>query len=240
MVFDYQGGFTPPRTSNDATMTIRADGTVILGAPFGQLKRIETKIPSQKVQEILHRLLDEFHLDKFDEAKVKRAVARVQMQRGGIAPRIADAPTTIVRIHADGKRSTAQYYAVGMVARQYPTVKELTHLEAARKYLEQVRAEVYLGGPKGVARYVKIANAELAKSTTKAPPLKAADLQSASVFADGRTTVSFQREEKLAPTRRRITSVIINVPQPDAAPQVRVFVRVLENGRPAKPGGGRV
>ena len=59
IVFNFKGGFTPPRKNNDPTLQILADGTMILGAPFGTLKRLEHKITQGQLQKLLAFMLQE-------------------------------------------------------------------------------------------------------------------------------------------------------------------------------------
>lgn len=229
IVLEYQGGFTPPRTNNEPALTIQADGTVILGAPFGQRKRIEAKIDQNELQELLRYLLDDQQMAKFDSAKVKDAVRAEQQKKGGLAIAIADASTPYLLVNADGKEYEAKYYALGMMASQYPAVKELARFEAARKRLEQFRSKVAIGGPKVVTKYLAMANEQLKADHPQVPALNDEHLQSAGEFVNGRVYVSFNRQEKLDDGDVRYTSVSINVPANDK-PQVRANVSV----RPGK------
>ncbi|RMG33510.1 MAG: hypothetical protein D6725_15515 [Planctomycetota bacterium] len=239
IAFDYEGGFTPPRQNQEPRLAIRADGTAVVGAPFGRRKRIQGRISPQRLSKIVSFLLDELHLATFDEEKIKQAVARENRKRGRFVPRIADAPTTVVRIRADGREYVAKYYAVTMAAGMYPAIPELRRLEEARRFLERLCAELSLGGPQGVARMLALVNAELQKKFPNTPPLTERDLQGAGVNANGRVSVTFQREENLGAKRKRVTTANVIVPATGAEPEVKVFVRLLENNRVIQPKPGR-
>lgn len=222
IVLEYQGGFTPPRKNNEPSMQILADGTVILGAPFGIKKRIETKINQKEIQSLLQYGLDELKLSKFDAAKVKMAMKAAGKPRFAIA----DAPTTVIQINADDKTIEAKFYALGFTARQYPKIKELSRLEAFRKRLEKLRAEINAGGEKGIAKHLKLVNAELKAKYPKVKPLQAKDLQSAWHRANGKVYVNFMRQKDLGNNKRQFVSGVINYV--DGTPKVTVRVNEVK------------
>ena len=207
IVLQYSGGFTPPRKNNDPDLTIRAGGTVILGAPFGSKKRLETKIPLDQLQELLRFILDEQDFAKFDAEKVQTLI-----NKQGKLIAVSDASTTVVRVHAGGKKLEGKYYALSMMARQFPKIKPLAQFSAVQRRLERLRAEIYAGGKKGLAKHLELANKELAAKHAEVPKLIAADLQSAWQFVNGNIYVSFHRTEKLKDEQTRLTSVNINYP----------------------------
>ena len=211
VVLAYEGGFTSPRVNNEPDLQILADGTVILGAPFGQKKRIETKIELQRLQQLLKFLLDEQQFAKFNAQKVQDLV-QAEQKKQGRAIAIDDAATTVIRIHADGKTVQARFYGLPMMAQQFPAVTELGQLEAARKHLEKLRAEVYAGGKQGVTHYLNLANQQLKEKYSSVSLLTTEDLRNAWQFSNGNTHVSFARDEQVGGGRSRFTSVTINIP----------------------------
>lgn len=128
IVLDWVGGFTPPRKNKEPYLTIRADGSVFVNDPFGFKPNIETKLTPKELQDLLRFALVENDFFGFDSAKVSAAVKAEQAKKGVIGPVIADAPTTVIRIHANGKEHEARYYALGSAADSYPTVKQLRQL----------------------------------------------------------------------------------------------------------------
>jgi len=146
IVFDYAGGFTPPPLNDDAAMTIYADGKVVLGNRFKEDATIEGKISEDE----LHALVS-FAIEKnamtFDPADVKKAIAEKQKKAAekglGIAfPQIADAPSTVIKVNANGKSSVASYYALGMAANMHKDIPQLVELQEVAKKLGEVRRRV--------------------------------------------------------------------------------------------------
>lgn len=211
VVLTYDGGYTPPRVNDEPDLEILADGTIILGAPFGLKKRIESKIERQRLQHLLNFLLNEQQLQKFDARKVLDSIQAEQQKQGEIVE-VEDAVTTVIRIHANGKTIEVKFYALSDMAQEYPTVRELGQLEAARRQLEDFSAEVYAGGKQGVLRYLNLANKHLKGKYPNVPPLTVGNLQNCWQFANGNTRVSFIREEQLDEKKSRITVASINIP----------------------------
>ena len=142
IVFDYVGGFTPPPVNDDPHMVIRADGSLTLGNRFKENARIESKISRDELQELLRLAIDECNVFAFDAAKVKQEIAdkAKKVRANGIiqlAPVIADAPTTVIKVHADGKQVETKYYALSFAAR---THKDVAALQKLQKLAERLQA----------------------------------------------------------------------------------------------------
>jgi hypothetical protein len=226
IVLDYQGGFTPPRQNQDAHLTIRADGSVITGAPWGQRKRIEARLTMVELHELLNYILDEQKLSEFDADHVQRQVRDIQQQRGTFLA-IADAPTTVVTVHADGKTWVARYYALTMAARQFPEVMPLQRLMAVERRLQGVYNRLHAGGPDALKRYLELANAALRAKDPQLRPLSADDLQSATSLANGQVQLSFARQEPAGQNQTRYVSVQIRDAGDGTEPTVNANVNVV-------------
>ena len=226
LTLDFTGGVGPPRQNDEPTLVIRADGTAIVGNPWGQQKRMEVKLEKAQVQALLWFALEKNKFFDLDAAKLKGEVMEAQQKKGGLGFAIADAATTTIRIHANGKEHEVQYYALGMAANQWPQVKGLASLHAIEKKLNQVRSEIYAGGPAGVAERLKLANAELKAKHPDAAPLTANDLQTAWQLANGQTTVAFMRQSE---ADGKITTINAQVAEAEKGPaKVTVNVNVRE------------
>jgi hypothetical protein len=237
IVLEFQGGFTPPRKNNEPALTIRADGTAILGAPFGMRKRIEHELGEERLQELLRYILDEKKLGEFNAKDVQGEIRQIQQAKGGLGLHVADAATTSVRVNADGKEMEAKYYAVGMVARQYPEVEPLAALYDVQRHLQGVMNEIYAGGPEGVARLVKMANEALKQEASAVPGFTAEHLTSATRMADGRLSAHFSRTEELEGDRVRHSSANLKIPA-EGEPEVNAHVTTRPKPKPRKPGKG--
>lgn len=206
----YEGGFGPPIVNKEPSLQILADGTVKLGAPFGQKKRIETKIEGGRLQQILYFLLDKQQLQSFDPEEVSRLIQIEQRQREQVIA-VEDAGTTYIHIHVAGEIIELEFNALPEMAQEFPTVMELGRLEAARGHLENLRKEIYVGGREGVVHYLNLANKHLKEENPDIPPLAAENLQNCWQFANNSTYVGFGREERINEETTRITSVTITI-----------------------------
>ncbi len=146
IVYDSAGGFTPRPVNNDPVMQILSDGTVLLGNRFKEGEPVQAKISSDELQKLLAFMLEE---KKFREITAKtiqeksaaadKAKAKALGGNGIIfAPRIADAPTTVVKVNVDGKPHEAKHYALFFAVRQYKDVQELQNLHAIAQHLQQL------------------------------------------------------------------------------------------------------
>ena len=124
---------------------ILADGTLFIGAPYGISKPIKSKISQDELQDILRFAIDDNRFFDIDPKKAKAEVAASQQKSGRIFA-IADAPNTSIRIQADGKDYTVEYYALSLAADQYPDVKELGQLAAIQKRLQHMISVLRDGG----------------------------------------------------------------------------------------------
>lgn len=226
IVLDYQGGFTPPRQNQDAHLTIRADGSVTTGAPWGERKRLEARLALAELHELLNYILDEQKLGEFDVDSVQRQVRDIQQQRGSFLA-IADAPTTVVTVHADGKTWVARYYALSLAARQFPEVLPLQRLLAVERRLQGIYNRLHAGGPDALTRYLELANAALRAKDPQLRPLSADDLQSATSLVNGQVQVNFARQEPIGPSQTRYVSVHIRDPGDGTPPMVNANVNVV-------------
>ena len=145
---------------------------------------------------------------EFDAVK-----ARQQVQASGNLIAIADAATTVIRIHADGMQHEASFYALDMMASQFPKIESVRRLNAVRQRLERLRAEINAGGPGSIAVQLRVLNARLRAQHPKVPVLTADDLQSAWQHANGDLYVAFQRTDKLDGGRARYISANIQYPK---------------------------
>lgn len=146
IVFDYVGGFTPPPLNDDPAMAIYADGKVILGNRFKKDGRIEGKIQQEELQALVSLAIEK-KVTTFDPAEVKKAITEKQKKAAEsgviqVFPQIADAPSTVIQLNANGKSSKASYYALSMAARQHKDIAPLVQLQEVAKKLQELRARI--------------------------------------------------------------------------------------------------
>jgi hypothetical protein len=177
ITFDHIGGGIL-RKDKEPQLIIRANGAVVIGDPYGLGKRVETKIPVAQLQALLRFIVQEQHFFDFDEAKVKAAIQE-EMKKKGVGIAVGGGSTTVIRIKTAAKEHEARYYALGTFAKQYKDIKALAQLEAVEQRLTRVVNESVAGGPEEIAKLLALVNDRLKKEYPDAPPLTAAELQSA-------------------------------------------------------------
>ncbi len=222
---DYKGGMLP-RKDHSPVLQILANGTVRIGNPWGLSREVEGQISQLELQQLLNMAIAKNSFFKFDQETVKQAI-RAEQQAGGLFFRVADASTTVIRIHADGKDHTAEYYALSMHARQHPKIEELQQLLNIQQRLQQVMSVVKAGGVEATQAYLKQANAELKKQAPQAAPLTIDDLQSVNIRANGQKNLRFYRA-KTNESGRVVSYVSVQIDQPEQGePTYTVQVRDL-------------
>lgn len=183
---DFRGGQTP-RQNADPHLVITADGTVLIGAPYGISKPIRSTISQEEIQAILRFAIDENRFFDFDAQKVKAEVSAAAVSCGRSLA-IADASTISIRIQADGKDYTVEYYGLTLTARQYPDIRELQQLKAIQKRLQHLMSVIRSGGKQNLEEYLKAANAHLRQKFPKMDPLGIGDLEYPNLLAPGRSS----------------------------------------------------
>lgn len=234
---DYKGGMLP-RKDHSPVLQILANGTVKIGNPWGQSQEIEGQISTLELQQLLDMAITKNSFFKFDQETVKQAI-RAEQQAGGLFFRVADASTTVIRVHADDKDHTAEYYALSMHANRHPKIEELQNLQAIQKRLQQVMSVVKAGGPEATQKYLDQANAELRRQEPQAAPLTIGDLQYANIRPDGRRQLRFYRAKTNESGKvESYVSVQIDHPQ-QGEPKFTVQARDLSQNNAAPQKGKR-
>lgn len=211
IVLAYEGGFTPQRISNEPEMQVLADGSVILGSPYGQVKRVIGSINGERLQQILRYLLSKQRIGGFNVSKIQELVSAEQVKQEQFVT-ISDAATTTIQVYVEGNSYEAKFYGLSEMAEEYSEVEELNQLEDIRRYLESFRSEVYAGGKQKVTQYLEMANERLKQQYPEVSPLTLDDFQRAWQFNDDRIYVSFFREDIIDTDQIRNIAVSISIP----------------------------
>ena len=184
IVLDFQGGFTPPRTSEKPNLTIRRDGSIEIPARFVGQKSFAGKIDQDELQTLLDFIIRENEFFEYDAAAVAAKLAKA-------GPRfaVADAATTVIKVNTTGKSKEVSHYALGIGT----SVPELDRLKAIQQRLMRVQSVVQLGGKEQVAKWLDIANEQLKAQHPDVAPLMADHLQSGGKRSDGSVYISFAR-----------------------------------------------
>ncbi|MEQ8787009.1 MAG: hypothetical protein RIC55_11945 [Pirellulaceae bacterium] len=218
IVLDFKGGFTPPRISEEPTMTIRADGSVVIPAKFEGQKSFRGKISREELNELLDFAIEENKFLEYDAAKVAEKLAA-----GGPRFAVADAATTVLKINVNGETKEASHYALGMTR----NVEELQRLFAIQQRLMQLQSVIQLGGQEQVKKWLAVVNTELKAKFPDAPALTLEDFNSGGERGDGSIYASFQRivkgDDPAAPPSE-VISGFVNKPA-EGEPRINVNYR---------------
>lgn len=203
ITYDQSGGRLR-RVKQEPVMIIRADGTVIVGDPYGRGTGCESKLTARELQDLLKFALNEKEFFKFDADKVKQEIAD-EMKNKGVGIRVGDGSTITIRIQADGKDHEGKYYAPNAFAGAHPKIKSLGQFRDLHEKLQRVQLAATVGGPPVIEKDLKLANEALLKEYPKAPPLTADDLFQASKGNDPKggkqTTIRFFKRLPPNPTQ---------------------------------------
>ncbi len=213
---DYRGGFTPPRLNASPTLSILADGTVLIPKNYEGQKAFEGKLAPDELQELLDFIVVKNEFFAYDPKAVQ-----AKLNKGGPRPIVADAATVVIKVSCDDTTKEASQYALGFGS---DTVKEVGQLVAIKNRLERVRSVIQLGGPEKLAKWVDLANKQLKADFPQVKPLSADDLQSGGERVDNSYYVHFSRtvvDAGAKPPTTTVTTAFVNQP---AAGEPRVSV----------------
>lgn len=189
---DFKGGFTPPRLKNSPSLSILRDGTVLVPDNYGQSEDVKAKLTPAELQELLTFIVDTHQFFEFQPAKVQAAIQNAERPKKIkpgelvlVAPRVSDAPTTVIKVELKDREHQAQWYALSFEASHHSKVAPLQHLRAIEQRLQRVMTVAHAGGEEEVTRQLKLVNQKVQEQYADAPLLKAEHLLSASRRADG-------------------------------------------------------
>lgn len=92
LLFDWRGGYTPPRTTNEPYLTIRADGLATLVDPFGRKPTVRARYTPAQLDDLLEFVVRKHRFFDLDTDRLADEARR--------GPRIMDVSTTVVRVSA--------------------------------------------------------------------------------------------------------------------------------------------
>ena len=151
VVFDSSGGFRAQPKPAAPILVVHASGRVTLANPSDE-GTIERTISPEQVQDLLRYMLDENTFFDIDPAAVQRAIDAEEAKKetlarqqgvGRVGPnRDADAITILVRVQADGREHEVRFDSPHTLAREYPSIAELTRFRAIQGRLIQLQTEL--------------------------------------------------------------------------------------------------
>jgi hypothetical protein len=194
IVFDSRGGMQR-RKSGEPLLTIRADGTAILGDPWGMGQRTQGQVSPGRLQALVDFIAVENGFFGLDSAQIESEVREVREKQGGLSV-FVDAGVTVIRVNLIDRSHEVSYYALDLAASQFPSVESLQRLAAVARRLKQEMSWIRVGGKEGVIAELELANRHLHLRYPEAEPLTSDHLESAVSLADGERLVHFARRER--------------------------------------------
>lgn len=189
---DYRGSRL--KRINDApTLSIYADGRVVMPRNYEHTRAYQGQISPAEVQSLLDFAIRDQKFLSFDEADVKAKVAALPGARRALPEHLA---TTVLQIRTSNVNKSVSYFGLG----HDKLVAETEQLLAIRSRLDRIMSVVKLGGAKEAERWLDLANAEISKTSSYPQALTLDDLQSAAVHANGSAYVRFAHVDQSAKT----------------------------------------
>jgi len=204
ITLDFQGSRLK-RIDDAPTLSILANGTVVMPQSYAHSKAYEDQISEAELQELLDFIIRENRFFNYDSETVEAKLSTMERQ-----PLPVHFSTTVISVNADNRSKLVRSDALG----HGPMVEETEQLLAIKKRLEQLMSVVKLGGRDEVTSWLTIANKEFGLKSLEGAslmpasdaPLKSEDLQSVGRWDDGSMYVRFLRREGA-----RSTIVTINI-----------------------------
>lgn len=204
ITLDFQGSRLK-RIDDAPTLSILANGTVVIPQCYAHTMAYEHQINEAELQELLDFIIRENRFFDYDSETLKAKLSTMERQ-----PLPVHLSTTVIGVNADNQLKVVRSYALG----HGPMAEETEQLLAIRQRLEQLMSVVKLGGRDEVTNWLAIANREFGLKSPEgaslmsasAAPLKSDDLQSVGRWADGSMYVRFLRREGAT-----TTTVTINI-----------------------------
>jgi hypothetical protein len=172
-------------------VSIYADGRVVAGKTNPNVASSEWKMTPKQLKTLL-----DFCVKKNDLLSHTSAAIKAAIDGTGKRVMIADAPNTDIAININGKNHKVSVYALFFVARQFGKVESIKQVSAIEKELKRFHTLAVLGGPKELAKLLKLANEEMAAKDKQAPKFTAKNVTYAQKTVNGKTQMSMSHNEK--------------------------------------------
>ncbi|RYH09967.1 hypothetical protein [Tropicimonas sp. IMCC6043] len=136
LVFDMESA----SSGSEPLLTIAPDGVAELRAVPNRIAAIRTKLPPERVAEIVGFLTGDANILAVDTEEIRAEMTRQGMI--GNRMNVADAPTTRIALSLHGSRIEIRFYAVSEAARDFPGIQGLADLRKAERYLLALVSEL--------------------------------------------------------------------------------------------------
>jgi len=193
ITLDWSGGdILGLRKNMNPALTIRANGAMTVTDPKGNVADIESTLSAAQVQDLLRFIITDQDFFSINVNDIQNAIAADQ-RRTGIGYGVADASDTVVHIQTADREQELRFYALGIFANRYPSMKALGQFNTVETKLRRLIEESRAGGKQGIAIALEQANVFLKQQDPLVIPLIAEDYSRTLQFANGRKLMQFQR-----------------------------------------------
>ncbi len=134
------GGFV--RKGPPPFLQIRADGRVLV-TNLHDGTRKEGKLTARQLQDLLQFVIKGQEFFKVTEARIAAGIKAAAAKGPFIA--VGGAGTSVIAVHANGKKHEVKFRAAGTYLRVYPKVEELARFAAVEKRLADLARSVAAG-----------------------------------------------------------------------------------------------
>jgi hypothetical protein len=186
ITMDFQGDRLT-RIDAAPTLSILADGTVIMPQSYAHTKAYKSKITLEELQELLNFVISENHFFDYNKQAVKAELRKLKTKSMPV-----HVSTTIITVNANEQSKTVRHASLS----QGHLIPQTEQLLQVKLRLEQLMSIVKIGGKKELSKWLKAANDELKWKSPKEAPFQESDLQGAEIRADGSIYVRFARSNK--------------------------------------------
>jgi hypothetical protein len=181
-------------------------------SPFGPPRQFKTRISEDDLQAFLSLAIDRNRFFQISGPQLQETVGIVT----------DDAPTTSIRIRADGLDHEVAMAALSEAAARRPDVRQLQQLHAIYLHLLRLMNVTVAGGEAGLERALEIINAQLARERPGQRPLGVQDLELAHPMADDGVRLRFVRTDRTS-TAATSSRLLVEMDRPaKGSPVVRV------------------
>ena len=201
IILDSKGGMLR-RVSADPVLQVNADGSILVGDPYGAGRKVEGTLTAEELQTLLGFILDQQQLAKItpDDLKMKAMMA------------VSDGITTVLTVNADDAAQQLSGYAVEMVAQQNGADSAAARFIVITKKLYGLADLTRLGGRPGLEKLIAAANTALKAQHPAEGQLVAGELKQAYAPAAGGAKAVFAHKVILSTGKWHMVWVTVTQP----------------------------
>jgi hypothetical protein len=181
---DDRGGYGSRRKTDEARLSIRADGRLRAPSLHGVGQDFEATLPAEDLRALLRFVVEDQRFFELDRGAIEADIAKRREPDDPVLS-VADASETVVEIRWGGRAKTVSFPALGAAVAMHPDVDGVRRLASVVRRIDATHAAARAGGREGARRIVETANAALAKAHPGEAAFSADDLEFTGERPDG-------------------------------------------------------